>query len=71
MINKSKDINLDDSFRKIFEKNTFLFLTLNKLIEKAAKIINNLDNISNSIIKADTKYYDLSIKGVEFFEPKS
>jgi hypothetical protein len=69
-MNKSKDINLDDYFRKIFEKNAFLFLTLNKLIEKVAKIINNPDNISNSIIKADTKYYDSKIKSIESFEPK-
>jgi hypothetical protein len=70
-MNKSKDINLDDSFRKIFEKNAFLFLTLNKLIEKVAKIINNPDDISNSVIKADTKYFDSKIKAFESFEQKS
>lgn len=29
--------------RKIFDKNAFMFLTLNKLIERASRIINNPD----------------------------
>lgn len=57
-MNKSKDANLDDCFRKIFDKNAFLFLTLNKLIERASRIINNPDDTSSSTIRSDTKYYD-------------
>ena len=59
LMNKAKDVNLDDALRKIFEKNAFLFLTLNKLIEKASRIINNpnADDLSNILIRSDTKYY--------------
>ena len=70
LLTRIKDPKIDDYIRKIFEGNAFLFLTLSKLIQKVVKTINNADDLSNNVIKSDTKDYDLEIKRLESFKPE-
>lgn len=63
-MSKSRDVNQDETIRKIFDKNAFMFLTLNKLVERASRIINNPDDVSVRIIREDMRDYDCGIKKI-------
>lgn len=70
-MSKSRDVNQDETIRKIFDKNAFMFLTLNKLVERASRIINNPDDVSVRIIREDMRDYDCGIKKIERYQIKS
>lgn len=71
LMSKSRDVNQDETIRKIFDKNAFMFLTLNKLVERASRIINNPDDVSVRIIKEDMRDYDCGIKKIERYQIRS
>lgn len=48
-----------------------MFLTLHKLVERAARIINNPDDVTNNIIRSGMQDYDCKIKTIDKFEIKS
>ena len=64
LIFKSKDKKIfEDYLRKIFCKDSFIFFTLDKIIQSAAKLVNTIpsDSLTDRVIKDLTKDYEYNL----------
>lgn len=57
--------------RKVFCKNAYIFLSMDKLILNLAKLINTSDELSTNIIKEDTKDIEHELRPPEMYRPRS